>query len=174
MRHINSRISIVVSVVLISICVSEALASQPSDKAGAGDQKQTQAHSDGWAGRGSRGSALQLQMQMQKENQLKQPAHLESQNLRGPDANPHSNNLTKNTNLVVERDLNQHDMVASKSEVSIETRETATTSKRRPLSFLPEVEDQVLLRERGQPHKQPPTNRGPHKQPPTGRGPHRI
>ena len=78
------------------------------------------------------------------------------------------------TNSVVERDLEQPDMAASKNEVSIESRKKAATSTRRRSSFIPEVGDEVLLRERGQPHKQPPSRRGPHKQPPTRRGPHKM
>ena len=73
-------------------------------------------------------------------------------------------NRRRATKSVVERDLNQPDMAASKNEVSVESRKKTATSTRRR-SSLPEVGDEVLLRERGQPHKQPPTRSGPHKMP---------
>ena len=175
MRNIDSGISTLVSVVLISISACDALASAKKgtfDKERTVGQTQAQRSSAGLSGDRSQGKALQEQMQ-NENRRLKQPAHLESPNLRGTDPNSHSSKLGKGTTSVVEHDLNQPDM-AGKNEVSIETREKSAMRTGRRSYFLPEVDDQVLLRERGQPHKQPPSLRGPHKQPSTGRGPHRI
>ena len=176
MRNIESGISTLVSVVLISISACDAFASAKKgtfDKARTGGQAQTQRSIAGTSANRSQGTALQEQMQ-NENRRLKQPAHLESPNLRGTEPNSHSSKLEKGASSVVEHDLDQPDMAASKNEVSIETREKSATRTGRTSWFLPEVDDQVLLRERGQPHKQPPTLRGPHKQTPSGRGPHRI
>ena len=177
MRNIESGIATLLSAVLISITASETLASQrngTSAKARTGGQTNRLV---GVTGNGSRGKALQEKMQ-NENRQTKLLTEIGFPKLRGTRRNAASSKSRRATNSVVDRDLNQADMATSKkNEVSIETRETRKTpptSTRRSSWILPEVDDQVLLRKRGQPHKQPPTNRGPHKQTPTGRGPHKI
>ena len=164
MKSIQSGVSTVVSVVLISISASEALASQKKARPGtsasvqSGGQTHTQRRRAGVAGKTSTGKPLQEKMQ--NENQrLTEPANVEYPNRRGT----RGNKRRRAASGVVERDLTQPDMAAKKNEVSIESREKSSTSTRRRSSFtLPEVDDQVL-RKRGQPHKQPPSRRHPHK-----------
>ena len=165
MKSIQSGVSTVVSVVLISISASEALASQKKPRPGSsasvqsGGQTHTQRRRAVVAGKTS--TAKPLQEKMQNENRgLTEPANTEIPNLRGT----RGIKRKRAASGVVERDLNQPDMAAKKNEVSVETREKSSTSTRRRSSFnLPEVDDQVLLRKRGQPHKQPPSRRHPHK-----------
>ena len=164
MKSIHSGVSTVVSVVLISISASEALASQTKARSGTpahvqcGGQTETQRRRVGLAGKTSTGKPLQEKMQ-NENRQLKEPANTEIPNLRGS----RGNKRKKSTSAVVEHDMNQPDMAASKNEVSVESKKMSNTSTIRRSSFMPEVEDQVLLRKRGQPHKQPPSRRHPHK-----------
>jgi hypothetical protein len=174
MRKGQTGITTIVSEVLISISASESLASQKKARPGTIVQNGGQTRRRvGVTGNGSRGKALQEKMQ-NENRQVKQPTSVEYPNLRGTRRNADSGKRRRATNSVVERDLDQPDMAASKNEVSVESRKKTPTSTRQRSSFMPEVDDEVLLRERGQPHKQPPTRRGPHKQPPTRRGPHKM
>jgi hypothetical protein len=172
MKNIQSGVS-AVSLVLLSILASEALASvnkaRPDSAAGVQSASQTNTQRRGAGVAGNRGNAPQDKLQ-NENRQLKIPARVEYPNLRVTS----TDRPKKATSVAVDRNLNQPDMYASKNEVSIESRENPSTGTQPQSLFLPEVEDQVLLRERGQPHKQPPSRRGPHKQPPTGRGPDKM
>jgi hypothetical protein len=173
MRNIESGIATLLSVVLISISAGETLASQrkaKSAKAGTGGQTPGRI---GVTGNGSRGKALQEKMQ-NENRQTNLLTEIGFPKLRGTRGNADASKRRSAGNSVVDRDLDQPDMNASINEVTVESRYNSQTSTRRSSLFTPEVDDQVLLRKRGQPHKQPPSNRGPHKQPPTRRGPHPI
>ena len=169
MRNIESGIATLISVVLISLSGSEALASQKTARKGTstiaqnGGQPRTAHRRVGMTDNGSRGKALQDEMQ--HENQMKEPTSVEIPNLRRKRRGADANRRSGTTGSAIDKDLNQRDMLhGSANEVALaEGRKKSATSTGRRSSFIPEVGDEVLLRERGQPRKQPPTPRRPHR-----------
>ena len=165
MESIQSGVSTVVSVVLISISVTESLASETKARPGTSARAQSAGQTNiqrrrvGVAGHINSGNRLQEQMQ-NENRRLKEPTNVEVPNLRAT----RGSKRKKGTSGVTDRDLDQPDMAASKNEVTVESRKKSATNTRRRSAFtLPEVGDEVLLRKRGQPRKQPPTRRHPHK-----------
>jgi len=165
MRNIERGTAALVSVVLISVAAIEGMASPKTTwPRGAsaivqnGGQPHTQRRSVGVQSGGRT-----LQDKMQHENQSKEPTSVETPNLRGARRSGELSKRRRGTSGIVDLDLNQPAMAATSNEVAVEGRQRSPTSTRRRSSVTPEVGDEVLLRERGLPHKQPPTRRGPHR-----------
>ena len=168
MRNIEGGIATLISVALISLSGSEALGSQRTAWRGTSSVVQsggqhTERRRAGMTGSGSRSKAIQDKMQ--HENQMKEPTSVETPNLRRKRRGTNAKRRSGTTGSVVNENLNQPGMLhGSANEVAVEGRKRSPSSTRRRSSFgLTESEGATLLRERGQPRKQPPTRRGPHK-----------